>query len=161
MADIYKYTLEQLDKLEENTVLSQFTSEDAWKLGSLARKLAIEKYPHKAIVIDITLNGGQVLFHSVVNAGTAIDNDEWINRKKNTVLRIGKSSFYVGQKLRLKEKSIEDGLFISSKDYAAHGGSVPMKIKGFDGIIGALTISGLAQEQDHLLSIEALEKYSS
>ena len=48
---------------------------------------------------------------------------------------------------------------ISSMEYASHGGSVPIKIDGFDNLIGALTVSGLPQGQDHLLATTALKKF--
>lgn len=161
MADIYQYSLEELDKLEGDEIrLEKFDSTVCWKLGSIARDLSIERYPKKAVVIDISLASGQVLFHSVTNDGTSLDNDQWIARKKKTVLRFGKSSFYIGQKLRIKKLPMEDALFVSPIDYASHGGSVPIRVKGVDGVIGTLTISGLAQEEDHLLAIEVLTKVS-
>lgn len=162
MSDIYKYSLEELDKLEGDEIrLDKFDSAVCWKLGSIARDLSIERYPKKAVVIDISLASGQVLFHSVTNDGTSLDNDQWIARKKRTVLRFGKSSFYIGQKLRIKKLPMEDALFVSPIDYASHGGSVPIRVKGIDGVIGTLTISGLAQEEDHLLAIEVLSKIST
>lgn len=162
MADIYKYSLEELDKLEGDDIrLNKFDSAVCWKLGSIARDLSIERYPKKAVVIDISLASGQVLFHSVTNDGTSLDNDQWIARKKRTVLRFGKSSFYIGQKLRIKKLPMEDALFVSPIEYASHGGSVPIRVKGVDGVIGTLTISGLAQEEDHLLAIEVLTKGSN
>lgn len=161
MSDIYKYSLDELDQLEGDEIrLEKFDSTVCWKLGSIARDLSLERYPKKAVVIDISLSSGQVLFHSVTNDGTALDNDQWIARKKRTVLRFGKSSFYIGQKLRIKELPMEEALFVSPIDYASHGGSVPIRVKGVDGVIGTLTISGLAQEEDHLLAIEVLTKVS-
>jgi uncharacterized protein (UPF0303 family) len=161
MTDIYKYSLAELDKLEGDEIrLDRFDNSVCWKLGSIARDLSLARYPTKPVVIDISLASGQVLFHSVTNDGTSLDNDQWISRKKRTVLRFGKSSFYIGQKLRIKGQPMEDALFVSPIDYASHGGSVPIRIKGVDGVIGTLTISGLAQEEDHLLAIEVLTEVS-
>lgn len=157
MAEIYKYSLEELDKLEgEEVRLEKFNSETSWELGSIARNICLERHANKAVVIDIALSSGQVLFHAVTNDGTALDNDQWIARKKRTVIRFGKSSFYIGQKLRIKGLPMEEALFVSPIDYASHGGSVPIRVNGVDGVIGTLTISGLAQEEDHLLAIEVL-----
>ncbi|CAI5760290.1 unnamed protein product [Candida verbasci] len=157
--EIYSYSLQQIDDLESKLIFDLFTTEIAWDLGNLARSLAQENYPRKSIIIDITLVGGQNLFHSAINSDTSIDNDYWVKRKYNTVFRFHKSSFYIGQKLRQKGKSLEDANFISSIDYATHGGSIPIKIRNFDGIIGALTISGLAQEEDHLLAIQSVKLF--
>lgn len=160
MHAIYDYDLHQLEALEsEKITLDVFNSDVAWAIGSAARKIALEKYSNQSLVIDITLSSGQVLFHTATNDGAEVDNDQWVNRKKKTVLRFGKSSFYVGQKLRIKNKSVEEALFVSPIDYATHGGSVPIRITSFDGVIGALTISGLAQEDDHLLALEVLKSF--
>ncbi|KAG5418055.1 hypothetical protein I9W82_004384 [Candida metapsilosis] len=160
MDDIYNFGLTELASLEEKHKLKSFNSEIAWELGSLARQLCQELYPNKGIVIDITLTNGQTLFHSAVASGTAIDNDNWVKRKYNTVFRFGKSSFYIGQKLRQKKKTIEEAMFVSSIEYASHGGSVPLYLESNEFPIGALTISGLAQEQDHLLALKVLEEYA-
>ncbi|KAI5950041.1 hypothetical protein CANMA_005395 [Candida margitis] len=157
--EIYSKSLQELSKLEEKHVLKSFNSEVAWELGSLGRQLSQELHSSKAIVIDITLTSGQTLFHSAVSSGTAYDNDNWVKRKYNTVFRFGKSSFYIGQKLRQKGKSIEEAMFVSSKEFASHGGSVPLRVVSNEFIVGALTISGLAQEEDHLLALQILQKY--
>lgn len=161
MADIYQESLKQLDDREISTVLSSFGVDVAWEIGTLARKKALEEYPLKAIVIDISLPSGQVLFHTATKSDATIDNDEWVARKKRTAFRFGKSSFYVGQKLRQKNKTIEEAMFVSSKDYATHGGSVPIRVKNVGSVVAALTISGLAQEEDHLFAIDILSKVAS
>jgi uncharacterized protein (UPF0303 family) len=40
-------------------------------------------------------------------------------------------------------------------DFAAHGGSFPIIVRG-TGCIGAVTVSGLPQRDDHNLVVEAL-----
>ncbi|KAI5952969.1 hypothetical protein KGF57_004111 [Candida theae] len=159
--EIYNSSLEELSQLEAKHKLKTFDSQVAWELGVLGRQLCQVLYPNKGIVIDITLTSGQTLFHSVVSSGTAVDNDNWVKRKYNTVFRFGKSSFFIGQKLRQKGKSIEEAMFVSSKEFASHGGSIPLCLESSEFLIGALTISGLAQEEDHLLALDILEKYTS
>ncbi|EGW29996.1 uncharacterized protein SPAPADRAFT_144156 [Spathaspora passalidarum NRRL Y-27907] len=158
--EIYDYSLDQLTALEEGTVFEKFDAEVAWKLGSYAREVSLQKFPNKAVIIDITLSSGHILFHTASLPGTTIDNDKWVQRKVNTVFRFGKSSFFMGQKLRQKKQPLEDVYFISSNDFATHGGSVPIRVKSHDGVIGALTISGLAQEEDHLLAVEILKQFN-
>lgn len=161
--DIFTYTVDQLLALEEDPALQldQFNCDVAWKLGNHARSFAMEKYPGKAIVIDVALTSGHVLFRTTTGSGTAYDNDQWVQRKKNVVNRIGKSSFLVGQKLRLTNRTTEEALLISSMEFAAHGGCVPLRLKSFDSMIGTLTISGLKQDQDHLLALDILKSFEA
>ena len=42
--------------------------------------------------------------------------------------------------------------------YAAHGGSFPIRVAGV-GIVGAVTVSGLPQAQDHALVVEGLRDF--
>lgn len=160
--EIYDYSLEKLDALEGDAiVLPRFDSEIAWKIGTHARQLG-QQLP-KPILIDITFANGQVAFHAASRNGTILDNDHWVHRKQKTVFRFGKSSFYIGRKLAAKVKAdatttLETAFFIDPLEYATHGGSVPIRMAGFDGVVAALTISGLAQEEDHLLALRVLQE---
>ena len=44
---------------------------------------------------------------------------------------------------------------LPEEDYAAHGGCFPIIVANA-GIIGAVTVSGLTQREDHNLAVEAL-----
>lgn len=153
-----------LDSIEQNELkagtFKNFNHDDAWHLGILAREEATKRFEGRSIVIDISLISGQVLFHTAIGANTTTDNDEWVNRKKNTVFRFGKSSYYIGQKLDQKQKTLAEAFYIDEKEYARHGGCVPIRLDSFDGVIGALTISGLTQQEDHELAISALSIYN-
>lgn len=66
------------------------------------------------------------------------------------------SSYLVGLRARAKGSSFEVGRADLPVDrYAAHGGSFPIRVQGV-GVVGAVTVSGLPQEQDHALVVEAL-----
>lgn len=158
----YKLSLDELEALEgENVTLPYFNTEVAWQIGAHAREVARTKFS-KPVLIDVTLSNGQVAFHSASKVGAVLDNDVWVERKKKTVLRFGKSSFYMGRKLASKQEAsatpvtVESAFFVDGKDYATHGGSVPIRAKKFDGLFGTLTVSGLAQEEDHLFALEVL-----
>ncbi|ODV82205.1 uncharacterized protein CANTADRAFT_93388 [Suhomyces tanzawaensis NRRL Y-17324] len=159
MTDWYNQTLSQLDDLEY-IELPQFQVDTAWTIGNHARDIAVSEFASKSVVIDIRLTSGHVLFHTVTGSGATFDNDEWVRRKAQTVFRFGKSSFYWGQKLRLKGNTLEQNNYISEENYATHGGSIPIRVKGVTGVVGALTISGLAQEQDHELALKVLGKFA-
>lgn len=157
-------SFEDIQKQEANeaetTRLLLFDTVDAFEIGSLVRLKALEKYPNKPVVVDVSLALGQVLFHATTPvAGSSLDNDIWIKRKAKTVFRFGWLSYFMGQKLAYKKKSLEQANFCSETEYATHGGAVPIRIEGFDGVLAVLVVSGLAQEQDHQLAIEGLQEY--
>ncbi|MEV2215417.1 heme-degrading domain-containing protein [Streptomyces sp. NPDC050997] len=146
--------LEELEAQERRLVFRQFTYEDAWALGTLLVELARER--QAPVAIDIH-RAGQQLFHAAL-PGSAPDNDAWIARKRRVVERYGSASYLVGARLRAKGTTFEESSRLDPDEYAAHGGSFPITVEGV-GVIGAVTVSGLPQLQDHRFVVEALEQY--
>ena len=150
MEDILKTLLQQEQELQ----FTSFNETTAWQLGTQMVELAMrEKLP---ITIDIT-RGQQQLFHYSL-PGTAADNDEWVKRKVRLVNRFGHSSFYMGQLLKHKGKTIEQSYLISESEFAAHGGCFPIIVKG-TGMVGTITVSGLPQEEDHKFVVESIRSF--
>jgi uncharacterized protein (UPF0303 family) len=144
----------QLLKEEQELQFTKFDEDVAWKLGSqLVETARSRKLP---VTVDI-IRGNHQLFHASLR-GTSPDNDEWVKRKIRLVYRFGHSSFYMGQLLKSKGKSIEQAYLVSESEFAPHGGCFPIIIKG-TGIVGAITVSGLAQEEDHKLVVQAIKKF--
>lgn len=150
------YTAQSIQDQETSVVQSQFTHDDAWTLGMHCRRLALQEFAGRSIAINVCASTGQTLFQCVLGTATSRDNDEWVRRKRNTVIRFGHSSFLVGVKLAAKGLTIEQGLLVSQMDYAVHGGAVPIFVSNVGGLVGVLTVSGLAQEEDHELAIKTL-----
>lgn len=139
---------------EEELQFTKFTEDTAWQLGSnLMARAAAERL---SITIDIT-RGDHQFFHAS-RPGTSADNDEWVKRKVRLVYRFGHSSFYIGQLLKSKGKRLEEAYLISENHYAPHGGCFPINVRG-TGVVGTITVSGLAQEDDHKLVVEAIREY--
>jgi uncharacterized protein (UPF0303 family) len=42
-------------------------------------------------------------------------------------------------------------------DYAIHGGGVPIRVKGVEGVVAVVVVSGLSQEEDHSIVVEGLQ----
>ena len=147
-------TSDELLAQEERLVFSGFTHDDAWALGSLLVELARER--ELPVAIDIR-RGDQQLFHHA-RPGTSPDNASWIERKTNVVRRFGHSSLLVGQRHRDRGTTFEDATGLPGDTYAAHGGSFPITVVGA-GIIGAVTVSGLPQVEDHKLVVEAVQRF--
>lgn len=146
--------LRQLALQEQRLRFSRFDEAAAWEIGSQLRTLAeARKLP---IVIDIRLTGRQ-LFYSALSGSTP-DNPEWVRRKSNVVLRYLKSSYRVGRELAAKSDTLDQQRGVSPMDFAPHGGSFPIHVEGA-GIIGAITVSGLPQREDHNLVVEVLAAF--
>jgi len=146
--------LKQLLQEEEELQFNSFTEDAAWEIGRALVEHAIQE--GLPITVDITRGEHQV-FHAS-RPGTSVDNDEWIKRKVRLVYRLGHSSFYIGQLLKSKGKRLEDVYLIPESTYAPHGGCFPIIVKG-TGMIGTITVSGLAQEDDHRLVVNTIREY--
>ncbi|CAI4265909.1 AAC_HP2_G0003120.mRNA.1.CDS.1 [Saccharomyces cerevisiae] len=154
-----KVPLEELQDMEKRCFLSTFTYQDAFDLGTYIRNAVKENFPEKPVAIDISLPNGHCLFRTVTYGGSALDNDFWIQRKKKTALRFGHSSFYMGCKKG--DKTPEEKFFVDSKEYAFHGGAVLIQSERSDYPYACLTISGLKQEEDHLMAVSSLIAFAN
>ena len=150
----YAALLQQLKAQEETLQFTSFSNEDAVTIGMWLYRTAKERY--LPITIDIMRNGQQ-LFHLAM-PGTSADNDQWVIRKCRLVNRFQASSFRVGTELRSLGQTLEERYELSHYEYAAHGGCFPILIKD-TGMVGTITVSGLAQEDDHALVIEAITNF--
>jgi uncharacterized protein (UPF0303 family) len=146
--------LSQLLEQEEQLKFSHFDSLLAYKIGLyVVEKSFKENLP---IAVDITI-GSRCLFHFSSN-GATLDNKKWIERKSNSVRRFNHSSYYLGRHLDSEGVTMQERYMIDEKDYAFHGGSFPIIVK-HTGTIGTMTVSGLKQEEDHALVVEALREF--
>jgi uncharacterized protein (UPF0303 family) len=150
MDDILKQLLQEEQELQ----FTGFNEATAWQIGTQLVERSVSK--GLPVTIDIT-RGDHQLFHASLS-GTSADNDEWIKRKVRLVYRFGHSSFYMGQLLKSKGKSLEEAYLISESQYAAHGGCFPIIVKG-TGMIGTITVSGLPQEEDHKLVVQNIRDF--
>ena len=126
--------------------------EMAWRIGSALRDAAIAKDAATTFEIQIA---GRVLFQCITGEPPAAQVD-WIRRKRNTVMRFGRSSYALGLELGLSGKTLEarhEGLTL--KDYAMHGGGFPILLAGV-GCVGSIIASGLPQREDHNLVVDAI-----
>lgn len=135
----------------------QFTTFDhdiAWQLGTrLVDSASRRELP---VTIDIT-RFTQQLFHAAL-PGTSADNDDWIRRKCLTVYRFGHSSYYIGRSYTDRGARFEDEPHLDHALHAAHGGGFPLLVRGV-GLVGAVAVSGLPQDQDHELVVTVLAEY--
>ncbi len=143
--------LGRLAQQEQRLRFQKFGEDTAWEIG--AKLQALGRARTLPIVIDIRLANRQLFYAAL--AGSTPDNPEWVRRKSNVVFRYLKSSYRVGRELAQKNDTLDQNRGVSPMDYAPHGGSFPIHVESA-GIIGAITVSGLPQREDHNLVVEVL-----
>ncbi|KAJ7485523.1 hypothetical protein FB451DRAFT_1230145 [Mycena latifolia] len=150
----------EIAAVEEALVFHTFTAETAWALGNALRSRLLD-FPDAAVINISLANSSQLLFHAVTRSGTQPDNDLWVSRKRTTVLRWGRSSWYMHNKMQGDEAKFAAKYMLgeTAGQYAIHGGGFPVRVKGVEGIVGVIVVSGLKQEWDHQIIVETVEKY--
>ena len=144
-----------IEEQERTLLFRRFDNDDAWRLGSLIVGLARER--RLPVTVDIR-RGAQQLFHAAL-PGTTADNDDWVARKARVVQRFGSSSYLMGLRSAAKGRDFTTHRAdLPADEYAAHGGSFPINVIGV-GVVGAITVSGLPQADDHALVVEVVEKF--
>ncbi|MBZ9937375.1 heme-degrading domain-containing protein [Mesorhizobium sp. BR1-1-16] len=145
--------LDELLEQEERLVFDRFDNETAILLGT--RILERARSAKQAVVVDIS-RGDQRLFYAAL-AGTSPDNEFWVAGKIAVVKRFGHSSFYVGQKARIRGVDFADASLVDKQQFRAHGGCFPIIVANV-GIVGTATVSGLPQAEDHALVVAVIEE---
>ncbi|MCX8453496.1 heme-degrading domain-containing protein [Paenarthrobacter ureafaciens] len=134
--------------------LGGFDQSDALALGLLLVDLATTR----ALPVAIDIRREQhILFHASLPGATP-DNDIWIERKSRTAQRYLEPSLLVGLKGRRGGRRLEDNGWFDERLYASHGGAVPIHVDG-TGVVAIATVSGLPQQDDHELVVEALQTF--
>lgn len=144
----------RLARQEEALQFDHFTAHTAWELG--CRLKAAVEARGQAVAIAIQLAGQPLFFYAM--PGTTPDNGDWIRRKVNVVEHYHRSSYAVGLHLRHQQTTLTDKAGLPARDYAPHGGSFPIRLRG-SGLVGTITISGLPQRDDHNVIVAVLADY--
>lgn len=144
----------QIVRQEQRLQFTQFDTETAWVIGSRLRQLAKER--NLGIVIDIQVNDHS-LFH-VALPGVTPNNADWVRRKRNLVQHFHCSSYLMKLRLQHQKANLEDKTGLNPRDLAVAGGCFPILLKG-TGCIGTITVSGLAQREDHNLVVSVIAEH--
>jgi uncharacterized protein (UPF0303 family) len=126
------------------------------------------------------LANGHVVFQSATEPGTVPDDEAWVRRKRNTVLRFGVSSW--AMRMKMFAGRMSDGLmgvkpeiveaeFVrdyallsgngggAADEYAIHGGGYPVRVRGVDGVVAVAVVSGLLHHKhDHAVVAETVRE---
>ncbi|CAI7638272.1 unnamed protein product [Penicillium pancosmium] len=171
-------------EVSHEQTFATFTTSTAWSLGTALREriLSLPQGTRKPALISIALatatSGGvplHVVFQSATESGTIPDNENWVRRKRNTVLRWGVSSWAMRQKtvsglaagatadeiesafVRKYAVASANGGAVAD-EYAIHGGGYPIRVRGVEGLVAVVVVSGLKQEDDHQVVAETIRE---
>lgn len=140
-----------IQKQEETLVFPAFDEAVAFKVGAAIRERALaEKLP---IIVDIRL-WDRPLFYAAM-PGSNASNPDWARRKINVVKRYLKSTYRLVLEQQRPDRTFKIGEGLDIVDYVLAGGGFPINVKGA-GVIGAITVSGLPEREDHGVVVEAI-----
>jgi len=140
---------------ERQLVFPRFDEDTAFAIGSALRQAAADK--GKALAIDIR-TWDRPLFYFAM-AGTLPDNAEWVRRKSNTVRRYNRASYAMTLRHQKRGSGFAHDDGVDEMEIAAHGGSFPIRLAGFSGVLGSITVSGVPGRDDHGFVVAAIAQH--
>ena len=132
--------------------LDSFNNRIGLEMGLVIVNLAKERNQNVAVKIE-RLNHTIFLF---VDDNLPADKHLWLRRKANVTKHFEESSLSVKNDLINGNMTLEKTFALDEKEYLAKGGSIPIFVKNA-GMIAIITVSGLHDEEDHKIIIEALK----
>jgi len=86
------------------------------------------------------------------------ENEVWLDRKARTALRFEASTALVAARFPAQGVDVWTAPWFDPTLLAPTGGSVPLRVRG-TGVVAAVTVSGLASDEDHDFVVDALDAY--
>lgn len=141
----------QMKEVLRKLDLKKFDNRIALEMGLAIINLAKNRNQHIAVQIE-RLNHTVFLF---VDDSLPADKHHWLRRKANTAKHFGESSLSVKCDLQQGDMTLSETFALDEKEYLATGGAIPIFVENA-GMIGVVTVSGLADTEDHEIIVEAL-----
>jgi uncharacterized protein (UPF0303 family) len=139
-------------KIIRKIELNNFSNKLAMDMGLAIIDLARQR--NQQIALEIArLNQTIFLF---IDDYLPVDKHNWLRRKANVAKQFEESSLSVKHDLIQGNMALESTFGLDGKDYLAKGGSIPIFVSGA-GMVATITVSGLHDEEDHNIIIEALD----
>lgn len=153
-ANNYKEIKEQTREQEEKLKFDRFLNEDALKLGMfITNRVYAEKME---LAISIRRLNGAIIFQHLTD-GTDLINQNWMDRKFNTVAYFGQCSLAMWADAEMTGETIEfQGL--STEDFAFCGGGFPIRLKSGE-LVAVAIVSNLPHMEDHSFLVSCIEDY--
>jgi uncharacterized protein (UPF0303 family) len=147
-------SLDELREQEERLVLPSLSENDAVAIGLVLLRKATDRDLPVTIEVRRT---SRVVFRAA-RSGTDAHNDMFVAGKARIVERFGHSTLLERLRYERGGTTFAEATSLSFPDYAPHGGGFPLIVRG-TGPVGVAVVSGLTQEDDHALIVEALTEY--
>jgi len=154
MSENYADIIEITKKQEEMLKFDRFSNRDAWELGAFLVQRMFDRQIDMAIAIR-KLNGNTIFHYQTQN--TTLSNQQWMQRKFNTVSLTESSSLRAWATSELKGQTL-DMQGISSAEYAFCGGGFPIRLKSGE-LVAVLIVSNLPHKQDHGFVVDGLSAW--
>lgn len=132
--------------------LASFSNRTALEMGLKIIDLAKSRNQHVAVEIA-RLNHTVFVY---VDDSLPVDKLNWLRRKANVAKQFEESSLSVKNDLAEHNMTLDKTFGLDEKDFLAKGGSIPILVKNV-GMVATITVSGLHDEDDHKLIVEALK----
>ena len=132
--------------------LDSFNNQLGMEMGLAIIDLAKKKNKNIAVQVE-RLNHIIFLY---VDENLPADKHDWLKRKANVSKRFEQSSLSVKNDLVNGNMTLKETFALDDKGYLAKGGSIPVFVKNA-GMIAIITVSGLHDEEDHKIIIDALK----
>lgn len=131
--------------------LSKFDNRIGLEMGLAIVHLAKERGQRIAVQVE-RLNHPIFLY---IDNDLPADKHNWLRRKATVAKHFEESSLSVKQDLRNGNMSLSETFALEKKEYLAKGGAIPIFVKNA-GMIAVVSVSGLQDEEDHQIIIDAL-----
>lgn len=140
------------DEVIKKIELDSFSNKTALEMGLTIIDLAKSRNQHIAVEI-CRLNHTVFIY---VDDNLPADKHNWFRRKANVAKQFEESSLSVKNDLKEGNMTLDKTFALNEKDFLAKGGSIPIFVKNA-GMIAIITVSGLHDEEDHKIIIDALK----
>lgn len=139
-------------EVKKKIELDSFSNRTALEMGLKIIDLANSRNQYIAIEI-CRLNQAVFIY---VDDNLPVDKHNWLRRKANVAKQFEESSLSVKNDLKKGNMTLEKTFGLDGKDFIAKGGSIPIFVKNV-GMVATITVSGLHDEEDHKIIIDALK----
>lgn len=124
--------------------------------GATLRELALSLLAEAPAPIAVKIVLGRRTVVLLAQDGASVDNEHFLDLKINTVFNCGHSSLWWFHHLRSTSRTLADVAWADPSQVIDMGGGVPLLTHGQ--IVGAVSVSGLAHEDDHALIMKAARR---